>query len=149
MRKTVPKSVSAILKKSSKQLRDILTHQALLAKYQSCINTLLDSRLQQHCQISNVRGKQLILQCSSAAWAARARLHAPAILHALNQQFACGLQDYKIVTRPVSNSPVTTKARRMKLSSTSRELLATTASTTTDPELAAALLRLSRSGKSN
>ena len=106
MRKTIPKSVSTILSKSSQQLQDILSHQALLAKYQACINSILDKRLQQNCQISNVRDRQLILQCSSPAWAARARLHASVILRELNQRFTCGLLDYKIIIRPVTEKPL-------------------------------------------
>ena len=146
MRKTIPKSVSTILKKSSRELKDVLTHSNDLIAYQNHINSFLDNRLQSNCQIANVRNQQLILQCSSPAWAARARLNADRILKSLNQQFDCKLNGFKIIIRPQAGSAPGTRSRPMKISSQQRRLLQQTANSIADPELAAALLRLSRSG---
>lgn len=93
-----------------------------------------------HCRVANLRGKVLVLQADSSAWATRLRYEGPAILDHLRRHGWPALTEAKILIG--SHHSVSLPVRRAVMSNSTIVLLHSLARTYPDAELRAAWGRI-------
>jgi len=142
----VPDNVASQLQ-SGEQLPHLVR---MLDKQQSLLEDIraqLPTPLDQHCLHARISGKQLIIHTDSPVWNARLRFHGPQLIRSMQHQ-APQLQQLKInIYIDPAQNPV--KRRRASLSEHNAALILDVADSVADPELQAALRRLSRSKQKN
>jgi len=106
----------------------------------------LGAPLGDHCRAANLRDGILVLHADSSAWATRLRYELPALLEFFRQQGQPELRSIRIKVVPTDWAPPQApRARaRPRLSAAASELLRDVASTTQDPDIRDALLRLAK-----
>ena len=139
------KSVSRILAAKNDNLQSLLNRAAILDGINQRLLRFLPSPLNQHVFLANIRGEDTaVIMADSSAWLTRARYQGPEILKLLRQE--PGLQ--RINKLHFKIQPPVDHAERPacppQLSENAAELLISTAKTIDDPELKAALHKLSR-----
>lgn len=101
-----------------------------------------------HIEVSGIRDKQLIILTDSPVWQTRLRMYSQSMLEALHQHLNIRLNQVKIrqysPQRLIEEPPPPPRV----LTEHSSEVIAQTASCISDPDLQAALIRLSRKAKS-
>jgi hypothetical protein len=138
------KSVSRILAAKSDKLQSLLDRAAILDGINQRLLRLLPPPLNQHVCLANIREDSAVIMADSSAWLTRARYQGPEILKLLRQE--PGLERIKKLHFKIR--PLTQHAEyptsRPQLSENAAELLISTAKVIDDPELKAALHKLSR-----
>ncbi|VAW89150.1 hypothetical protein MNBD_GAMMA17-2197 [hydrothermal vent metagenome] len=126
----------------STQLRRLTQFSSQLTELSALTQSCLPPLLQGHCQAINVRGKTLILQTESPAWASQLRFYMPAMLSTLTHHQCNYIKEIHIRIKPVSaQSPANTR-HKMNISSQSAILITSLAETTPYSQLRQSLLRL-------
>jgi hypothetical protein len=139
------KSLQHILKRKSHTLQHLIRHSRQLQQLNIALQDLLAAPLKQHCQISNVKGKTLTLQVDSPAWAAKLRMLTPQLLRVVqNRPGLAQVRHVKVRIAPRSRPAVEKPGTRKRLSSSTARQIARLAEGARDPDIQAALLRLSR-----
>ncbi|MES9967014.1 MAG: DciA family protein [Sedimenticola sp.] len=140
-----PRKISDFLRTDSK-IRELLSknrsQQELLIK----VRNLLPSPLNQHCLAAVSQERRLIIYTDSSAWASRFRFFSKDLSVQLRQS---GLNFDKITIRVmIGNRPKKTRLHETRhLSRNNANLVRETARAISDPELSAALERLSKHGR--
>ncbi len=126
----------------STQLSRLTQFFSQLAELSALTQSCLPTPLQGHCKAVNVRGKTLILQTESSAWASRLRFYIPAMLSTLTHHRCNYIKEIHMRIKPVSAQSLANKRHKMNISSQSAILIASLAETTPYNQLRQSLLRL-------
>ena len=126
----------------SSQLRRLTQFSSQLTELSALIQSCLPTPLQGHCQVINIRGKALILQTESPAWASQLRFYTPAMLSTLTHHRCNYIKEINIRIKPVSAQPPAYARDKMIISSRSATLITSLAETTPYSKLKQSLLRL-------
>ncbi|MES9844714.1 MAG: DciA family protein [Candidatus Sedimenticola sp. PURPLELP] len=140
-----PRIISEFLRTDSK-IRELLSKNHSQQKLLIKIRALLPSPLNQHCHAVVTEERRIILYTDSSAWASRLRFFSKDLSTQLNQH---GIRVEKVTIRVmIGNSPKKTRHHTPRhLSRSNADLVVETADAISDPELSAALKRLSRHGR--
>ena len=138
------KSVTAILAGRNDNLQTLLDRAAIIDGINQRLLRYLQPPLNQHVCLANVREDIAVIMADSSVWLTRARYQGPEILTLLRQE--PGLE--RISKLHFKIQPLTLHAdrpaSRPQLSENAAELLISTAKIINDPQLKAALHKLSR-----
>ncbi|MBL1260871.1 MAG: DUF721 domain-containing protein [Thiotrichaceae bacterium] len=126
----------------STQLRRLTQFSRQLTELSALTQSCLPSPWQGQCQAVNIRGKTLILQTESPAWASQLRFYAPAMLSTLTHHHCNYIKEISIRIKPVSALTPADTRQKMNISSQSATLITSLAESTTDNNLRRSLLRL-------
>jgi len=132
----------------STQLRRLTQFSSQLTELSALTQSCLPTPLQGHCQAINIRGKTLILQTESPAWASQLRFYTPAMLSTLTHHRCNYIKEIHIRIKPVSALKPPYARHKMNISSQSATLITALAENTSYSGLKQSLLRLA-SRKSN
>ena len=126
----------------------MLEHAHYLQSLTRLLQNSLDPAFSQHITLTNLRGDTAIVAADTPAWLSKIRYLGPAILTVLQQQPGLSrLHKIQFQVQPTeAPQPVSHTNRRATLSSNSSKILESAAAGISDPDLANALQRLSRSG---
>ncbi len=142
-----PKSVGRILRLSSATLAPLLTRVQLLARLTRTLHSHLPTSLAQHCQVANLKDGVLVIGVDSPAWAARLRYQLPQLLrHIQADDIVPDLTELRMRIQPAAEIKVGRSRLPVAMSTDTGVLLSQVAEGITDPDLRAALKRLSRRG---
>jgi hypothetical protein len=145
MRKLKPQTISGYLR-DSHRYEQLVTHGRLLERLTRLVREALPSPCDQHCRVASIKQNTLVLSADTPAWSARLRFHMPQVMRILQDRHGMAFHSTRIlVASPRASTPEIPKPRAA-LSEKSADLLRTAANSVSDPELRAALLRLSRRG---
>lgn len=138
-----------------KPVRDLLQHRPTLRRLEqeldaqrtllARVRAHLPHDLSQHCVAAQTRGDVLVLHATSSVWATRLRYLAPEIVRRL-QRDGMALREVR-VRLLIDGSRRRSSPRLARHSDSGAEIIHDTAMGTKQPELRAALLRLSRALK--
>ncbi len=138
------KSVAGILATQSANLQSLLERAAILDGVNRRLLAFLPAPLNVHVCLANVRDDTAVVMADSGAWLTRARYLGPEILQFLRQEPGLNrIHKIHFKIQP-SNQQPSAPASRPQLSENAAELLMSTAKVVDDPELKAALHKLSR-----
>ncbi len=126
----------------STQLHRLRQFTSQLTELSALIQSCLPTPLQGHCQVINIRGKTLILQTESPAWAAQLRFYIPTMLSTLTHHRCNYIKEIHMRIKPVSAQPPAYTRDKMIISSRSATLIASLAETTPYRKLRHSLLQL-------
>lgn len=144
------KPVAKILSNRRSELNSLIERAKHLQQLTQALRDSLDTQLAAHVTIANLREQTVVITTDTPAWLTQLRYQAPAILRLLQTLPSLdNLQKVQFKIQPVSNAPPAAPPRRANLSSNSAQLLKSTAISTEDNELAEALYRLSRHGRTD
>jgi hypothetical protein len=144
-----PKSLASILQQRSDHLSLLLSQVRLLRRITSVIRNALPESLSPHCHAANIDGDVIVIGCDSAAWAAKLRYQLPHVLSRLRDHSDLAVfRQLRVRVQPAVKAKPRTPSRPLFLAEDTAALIASVARNTADPELKAALLRLSRHAKS-
>ncbi len=129
---------------NSKQLQRLAQFSTQLTELTALVQSCLPTPLQGHCQAINIRGKSLVLQTDSAAWASQLRFYVPAMLSTLTHHRCNYIKEIHIRIKPVSAPQPSDTRRKFEISSRSATLITTLADSTVNPRLKHALQQLVR-----
>jgi hypothetical protein len=115
----------------------------MLALLDSHLKRLLETPLNDHCQVLTLRDQTLILAADSPVWAARLRFHIPRLVKQFSRLQTVSLSTIRVrvcpSSRPTAPAERPTTKRR---SAAGKKVLLQAAETISDPELKSALLKL-------
>ena len=148
MASTPSKSLLNWLQHHSGHLNVLLGRVGLLRRITAAVRDALPVSLASHCLAANIDGDTLVVGCDSSAWAAKLRYHIPQLLDRLKARTDLpALSQIRIRVQPRHEERTRTVYRRFNMSEHSAALITSIADNTADPELKAALLRLSQRAK--
>ena len=101
----------------STQLRRLTQFSRQLTELSALTQSCLPSPWQGQCQAVNIRGKTLILQTESPAWASQLRFYAPAMLSTLTHHHCNYIKEISIRIKPVSALTPADTRQKMNISS--------------------------------
>ena len=143
-----PKSLANLLQQRSDHLSVLLSQVRLLRQITTVIRKVLPEPLSLHCHAANINGDTIIIGCDSSTWAAKLRYQIPQVLNRLNDHRELPiLRQIRVRVQPLNNDKPRISNRPLVMSEHAATLIASVASTTDDPKLKAALLRLSQRAK--
>jgi hypothetical protein len=142
-RKPSAQPLARLLETRSGALARIIHHSDLLRRLAVTVSGALPDPLRMHCRVANLKGNLLVIQTDSPTWSVRLRYHIPVLLDHLRRAELPGLGHIRIRVKPPEPPPVAPRARP-RITRRTAELLRSAAAATSDSELGAALLRLSR-----
>lgn len=151
MASSPPKSLQNWLQQRSNHLGGLLDRVHLLRRITGILHHALPAPLSAHCVAANIDGDTLVVGCDSPIWATKLRYQVPHLLGKLSAQPGLGsFSQIRIRVQPHGHSEEQARSvyRRFKLSENSALLINNVAGNTADPELKAALRRLSQHAKS-
>ena len=144
-----PKSLATLLQQHSDHLNMLLSQVRLLRRITSVIRNILSEPLSLHCHAANIDGDTIIIGCDSSSWAAKLRYQLPNVLSRLNEQRDLPVfRQIRLRVQPLEADKPHIETRRLIMPRSTGTLIASVAENTSDPDLKAALLRLSRRAKS-
>ncbi len=108
------------------------------------IKVSLPKDCREHMEVAAIRDKQLIILTDSPVWKTRLRMYSQSILEALHQHAGIKLNRLYVKFQPVKRKIEKPLPVFRILSPHSAELIKQTANCISDPQLQAALLKLSR-----
>jgi len=130
---------------SGNNLSDLIRHARSMEQLSALARRHLGAPLGDHCRAANLREGILLLHADSSAWANRLRYELPALLEFLRQQGQPELRSIRVKVPPPDWAPPAPRTQtRPRLSAAASELLRHVASTTQDPDIRGALLRLAK-----
>jgi hypothetical protein len=137
----IPIKFNKILK--SGQLSQLLVQADMLAMLNGHLKHLLETPLNDHCQVLALRGQTLILAADSPVWAARLRFHIPRLVKQFSRLQTVPLSTIRVKVCPISRptAPANRPAPKRRGAAGKRALLQA-AETVSDPELKSALQKL-------
>lgn len=144
-----PKSLAHFLQQRSDHLSLLLSHIRLLRQITSVIRSVLPEPLSLHCHAANIDGDTIVIGCDSPAWAAKLRYLLPQLLPPLKEHHQVPtFRQIRIRVQPADQGETGAVVRQASMAEHSAALIASVAHDITDPDLKAALLRLSQRAKS-
>jgi hypothetical protein len=144
-----PKSLAHFLQQRSDHLSMLLSQVRLLRLITTVIRGVLPEPLSLHCHAANINGDILIIGCDSPTWAAKLRFLLPQVLERLKDHRQLPpFKHIRIRVQPIDKVVTQTAKRKVSMTTHSAAMIASVAYDTTDPELRAALLRLSQRARS-
>jgi len=124
-------------------LQRLQTHAAKLQRLESLLNKRLPEQIRSHCRVAALTDGVLTLHADSPAWAAKLRYLTRDMLSIVQEcQLSEPVNTITVKARPPATVPQHHETGP-RLSAQSAKFLRETAATLDDPELRAALLRLS------
>jgi len=126
----------------SKHLQRLAQFSNQLTELSALVQSCLPMPLQGHCQAVNIRGKSLVLQTESPAWASQLRYYMPAMLSTLTHHRCNHIEKIHIRIKPLSALAAPDTRRGLDISSKSATLITSLADTTPHSKLKESLLRL-------
>lgn len=143
------KPVSRLLTTSTGNLQSVLERAHYLQSLTRVLQNSLDPAFAQHITVSNLRHDTAIVAADTPAWLSKIRYLAPSILAVLREQPGLAtLRKVQFKVQPANDGhSLPQESRRAILSQDSSKILESAASGISDPDLANALLRLSRQAK--
>ncbi|NOX08966.1 MAG: DUF721 domain-containing protein [Gammaproteobacteria bacterium] len=108
------------------------------------LHEIIPFAMHQHCQAGILHDKLLVIITNSAAWATRLRYLTPQIIQHMKKRYRAPINKIQVKIRPQAKEPQKPTRQATTLSKENAELLKKTANSIQDPELAEALLKLSR-----
>ena len=133
------------LQHHSDHIDKLLGQVRLLRRVSDYLRKALPEPLASHCIAANIDGDTLVVGCDSSAWAAKLRFLIPQLFERLKAQTDFPLlTQIRVRVQPLNPEPFHTTIRRFHISDHSAALIDSTAESTTDPALKAALRRLSQ-----
>ena len=105
------------------------------------LRRLLPEPVASECRLADVRNGRVVFLATSSIWASRLRLHQAALLAETRAAIGGSIELFAVKVAPCSPVPPDA-SRRKPLSATTIRHLRTTATTLSDPEIAALLLNL-------
>jgi hypothetical protein len=144
-----PKSLAQLLQQRSDHLSMLLSQVRLLRQITTVIRNVLPEPLSLHCHAANIDGDTIIIGCDSPTWAAKLRYQLPHVLNRLrDHRNLPAFRQIRLRVQPLDVVEAHTENRRLSMPEHTAALITSVAHNTTDPELKAALLRLSQRAKS-
>jgi hypothetical protein len=148
MARVSPKSLAKILQQRSDHLSVLLSQVRLLRQITTVIRNDLPEPLSLHCHAANIDGDTIIIGCDSSAWAAKLRYQLPHVLNRLKDHRDLPIfRQVRVRVQPLDEDKPRTQNRSLSITEHTAALIASIAQGTADPELKAALLRLSQHAK--
>jgi len=145
MASTPSKSLLNWLQHHSGPLNVLLSRVGLLRRITAAVRDALPASVANHCLAANIDGDTLVVGCDSSAWAAKLRYHIPQLLERLKARTDLpALSQIRVRVQPLHEERARTEYRRFYMSEHSAALITSIADNTADPELKAALHRLSK-----
>lgn len=136
-----PRTLGSFLGKD-RHLRHLVEQAKANSTLLETVQQWLPAPLHLHCHAAHVHDGQLVLYTDSPAWVMRLRFSAPQILEGLRKTLP-NLRGIRVRVQ-LAEQTRQRKRRRPQLPDSARELLRETAENLDNPELSAALQRLSR-----
>lgn len=132
-------------------LQPLLERSRYLATLTQLLREAIDPVIAEHITLTNLRDDAAIITADTPAWLTNVRYLAPTLLQLLQQRPGLEkLRQIQFKVQPAGNSETTIQTvRRANLSSKSAQVLTDAASAIEDPELSAALRRLSHHAQQN
>jgi len=115
-----------------------------LSRLSRAVKISLPTDCHEHMEIADIRDKQLIILTDSPVWQTRLRMYSQTILEALHQHAGIKLNRVTLRLSPKKRVIEEKPAVYRTLSENNAKLIEQTANCVSDPNLQAALLRLSR-----
>ena len=144
-----PKSLASILQQRSDHLSLLLSQVRLLRRITTVIRNALPESLSPHCHAANIDGDIIVIGCDSATWAAKLRYQLPHVLSRLKDHRDLAVfRQIRVRVQPSDEARPLAPSRPLSMAEHTAALIASVGHNTTDPELKAALLRLSQHAKS-
>ncbi len=143
IRKKSPRNAGEWLRHCKGPVRGILEQSQALLLLQKQLAKILPEPLISHVQVIHIRHDQLVLAADSAVWASQLRHRRSMILRHMTQPGQPALQRLEVKISPLYAPPLIRTLNR-QLPAQAGQHLEMTARTVDDPELSAALRRLSR-----
>jgi len=143
-----PKSLANLLQQRSDHLSMLLSQVRLLSRITSVIRTIVPEPLSLHCHAANIDGDTIVIGCDSSTWAAKLRYQLPHVLQRLGDHRDLPVfRQIRVRVQPLEQVHSRPSNRRLIMPERTAALIASVAHGTGDPELKAALLRLSQRAK--
>ena len=143
-----PKSLANLLQQHSDHLSTLLSQVRLLRRITVVIRNILPEPLSLHCHAANIDGDTVAIGCDSSTWAAKLRYHLPHVLNRLGEHRDLPVfRQIRLRVQPSEEAASSPPKRRLFMPEHTGALIADVAQDTGDPELKAALLRLSQRAK--
>ena len=144
-----PKSVANWLQQRSEHMSTLLRQVRLLNQTTNVIRKNLPEPLSMHCHAVNIDGDTLVVGCDSSTWAAKLRFQLPYVLSLLkDHRDLPSFCQIRVRVQPLDKAKVRSQNRRFFMSEHVSTLITHAADNTIDPQLKAALHRLSQRAKS-
>lgn len=140
-----PVPIQKVLTGSSEELHRLMDRAAYLAHLNAKLAHLLPKPLADHCQVSALKGRTLVIYSDSPGWTTKLRFSAPLLLKTLKKD---GIEAIDTKTHPLHSPPPVVK-RRARMSKSSSEQLSSIAETISDQKLRNAIKRLASRGTDN
>lgn len=135
-------NIGTLLRRNPR-LQRLQTHAAKLQRLESLLNKRLPEQIRSHCRVAALTDGVLTLHADSPAWAAKLRYLTRDMLSIVQEcQLSEPVNTITVKARPPATVPQHHETGP-RLSAQSAKFLRETAATLDDPELRAALLRLS------
>ena len=143
-----PKSLANLLQQRSDHLNMLLSQVRLLRRITTVIRNVLPEPLSLHCHAANIDGDIMIIGCDSSTWAAKLRYQVPHVLNRLSDHRDLpAFRQIRVRVQPLEQGNPPPPQRQLSMPGHTAALIASVAAGTADPELKAALLRLSQRAK--
>ncbi len=140
-----PSLITKILASRSSSLRTLLSQSDRLQQFNLLVQQHLPEPLCHHCQCAAINDTKLVLQVDSPAWATKLRLYLPTLLKGLQATLQGGqIKTVRLRIRPAQSVRQNRFRQRLQMSQSTSKLLLGLSDSTTNPDLKAALLRLSK-----
>ena len=112
------------------------------------IRNVLPEPISLHCHAANIDGETIIIGCDSSTWAAKLRYQLPHVLTRLkDHRDLPAFRHIRVRVQPRDRGTPLSSNRPLAMSEHTAALIASVADDTADPQLKAALLRLSKRAK--
>lgn len=139
------KRIGKLLISPASGLQNILEKAAILQQLTHTLRRSLDTPLNQHVCVANIRNHTLVIAADSPVWITRVRFHSSEILQLMRQE--TGLKQltkvhFKVINSPTQGQEFVSSPNTMTESAA--DLLESTASRIKDHALKSAIQRLSR-----
>jgi Protein of unknown function (DUF721). len=144
---TTPLSIQSLLHTAAPDIADLLGRARFFERMRASILAILPDAAGPHVRVAAYDNYRLRLHVSNGGWATRLRYMQPAIIQALAQRMRLHVVDIQIRVRPAAPSATHERTPRF-VSDTARTHILRSAHYIEDRELAAALKRLARAGRS-
>ena len=137
--------VKTFLKDGSSTLAPLCERAAYLQQMNLDFCSQLPVPLKDHCKLANIANDAVLLHAESSAWAARLRYYTPDLLNIVQNRLKLSwIRTIRIKIMFPEEKEHSNLGRKSTMSASTSRHIADTASCTSDPELKATLLRLSR-----
>ena len=142
------RSVANVLTQPAGIMRRLVAKSHTLMQLNQALDNYLEAPLKHHCRIADYSSHVVVLHADSPVWSAKLRYRTPSILDFLRRECQLAeLTSSEIRVRPPRKDFRPSQSRRLALSRTASELVRSAAAGTRDPDLRAALIRLSQHTK--